>query len=222
MNRIALWSMGVVAGVAVSVGMYQFYGSQRQGTARAETATSEAPSSPVRSVEANARLQTELTSVKAQLAAIKTQLATRASAGEERSREIAEEELPTATPEQQRADDARAWKEHMAKVAQAFEAEALDPRWASVTGETVENAVLADPVISAAAGEVQCRSKTCRIEITMDTAGAVDKQLPLFVHGLGGTLPFGQADRIENSDGTISLALYLGTRAPDAPEPHAR
>jgi hypothetical protein len=218
MNRSTVWSVGIALGIAASFGVYLLYGAQQQGSDHAQTPKRQVDSPEERSVDQTTqvpRMQTELASVKAQLSAIKTHLATRSSAGEEAA--AAEEEAPQLSPEEQRANEARAWKEHMAKVAAAFNAEPVDPQWASATSETVETAIKANAVIAAAAGDVQCRSQTCRVEITKSAEGDVDKQLPMFVHELGSTLPYGKADRIENSDGTTSLALYLSTQGPEAP-----
>lgn len=60
---------------------------------------------------------------------------------------------------------------------------------------------------------LECRSRTCRVEIDDDRAGAVSKELPVFVQQLADTLPSTQADHIDDGNGHTTMVLYM-TRNP--------
>jgi hypothetical protein len=97
----------------------------------------------------------------------------------------------------------------MADVSAAFASEPLDRRFASVGQAALATAIQKNPVIQAAVGNIDCRSRTCRVEISDDGSGKLDKQLPLFVQSVGGTLPNMQAERVGDRSGPSKMVLYL-------------
>jgi hypothetical protein len=136
--------------------------------------------------------------------------------------QVAERKAPEAPPpveapeppdeasiQEQRKESARHWKEHMADVSAAFESEPLDHSFAPVAQAALATAIQKNPVVQAAVGNVDCRSRTCRVEVSDDGSGKLDKQLPLFVQSVGETLPYMQAERVGDRSGPSKMVLYL-------------
>lgn len=131
------------------------------------------------------------------------------------------EEATAETAAEQRAASDQKWKEHMARLAESFEREPRDAHWSASTSQFVAGALGKEPALAALAGAVDCRSSTCRLELQHDDEGVVDKQLPLFLHNLGQTLPEAEADHAV-VDGKSRYTLYLKrsrTVAAAAPAP---
>jgi hypothetical protein len=120
--------------------------------------------------------------------------------------------------EREEAD--RQWKDHMAEVAMDFEQETVDRTFATKATTAVEQELQNNPVIQAAAGKVECRTHTCRLEIRDARNSEVSKQLQMFVHKLGPTLPRAQADQVQDANGQTNLVLYMTDQEPVAQGPN--
>jgi hypothetical protein len=101
----------------------------------------------------------------------------------------------------------------MTEVAENFEAEVRDARWARDTASLLTARAGGDAVMRAAIKQVECRSATCRVEMLDDQKGAFARQLPIFVQGLGGVFPSAEVRTVENADGTKTLNVYFSTRS---------
>jgi hypothetical protein len=77
-----------------------------------------------------------------------------------------------------------------------------------------------NPILSAAARGVECRSHTCRVELTGRHA-EVNNELGMFVHKLGPVLPRAKAERIEEPDGQVTMVLYVSERKEEPIDPRA-
>jgi hypothetical protein len=97
-------------------------------------------------------------------------------------------------------------------LASAFLGEATDPSWSVATTASVRAALAAEEVGLTARG-VDCRSRTCRVEIPDDGSGRVAEALPLFANELAATLPNMVAHQVVDASGTATTFLYL-TRTP--------
>lgn len=158
-------------------------------------------------------LRSELALMKAQVVSLHGAMAERTSPQPPAPTTRAEAPDP-ATLQERRLEGARRWQEHMAEVAATFEDEALDRNFAATAQASVERALESQPALKSAAGKVDCRSRTCRLEVRKDGAGLVDKQLPLFLRAVGGVLPRAQADHIEGENGQKTMVLYLANGNP--------
>lgn len=163
---------------------------------------------PASSAEETAALRAGMAELHAEVAALRERMA--------ESRASANAEAPAVSPEPARRDpeaiaqQARAWHEHMMDVDSDFEGEATDPRWASSTASTLESALNASDAMRGRVRGVECRSRTCRVEIAADEgSGAVLKELPILVQQLGETLPSMQADQVDDGSGHPTMVLYL-------------
>jgi len=56
---------------------------------------------------------------------------------------------------------------------------------------------------------VECRSRTCRLELADDGSGKLGKILPVFAQQVGRELPSIAYDRIVDASGTATMVLYM-------------
>jgi hypothetical protein len=122
------------------------------------------------------------------------------------------------TDAEARVEHDRKRKEYMAGVAAAFRTEPMDPRWSSVTSFAIQTALaVTDHDLQTLARAVECRSRTCRVEMADDPSGKLAKLLPVFVQHVGQELLSSVVERIEDARGA-TMVIYLSrrddTRAP--------
>ena len=167
-----------------------------------------------RSSDESAALARETAALRARMARLDAELsALREQVGEDRA--PANTDTSAANPEPAPrdpaviAEQAREWRAHMTEVDANFQREARDPRWASSTASALQSGLHASDTMRDKVRSVECRSQTCRVEITDDGSGAMAKDLPMFVHQLAETLPSMQADQIDDGNGNRTVVLYL-------------
>lgn len=172
-----------------------------------------------------ARAETDVDGLRAEVARLQGQmLALRAQVAEQKAPEAVPpapepEALDPETLDERKRASARRWKEHMAEVAASFEQEPRDRNFSTTTAGAVDRAIQNNPVIQKVAGNVDCRSRTCRVEIHDGKGSEVSKQLPVFLHSLGPTLHRAQADNVEGPNGQTTTVLYLTNEEPAVPLP---
>jgi hypothetical protein len=120
---------------------------------------------------------------------------------------------PTLDEAQKRAEGDRLWQEHMDEVSAAFREESVDRAWSEATGSALKSAVDNDPLLREAAAALECRTRTCRLELDNDGSGKLDKQLPLFAQSVQGTLSSIQAEHVAGADGAARIVLYLSNES---------
>jgi hypothetical protein len=223
MSGKALFVVGaVVVSLAGSVVVYRGLRAPepvRSPSARAVAESRQAESSPNSNSNADVeRLRAELGLLQGQLSSLRERVAEQKAPVAPVETE-APEELDPATLQQRREEDAARWKDHMSEVAAAFEQETVDRGFATQAMDALDKAIQSDPVIQAAAGNIDCRSRTCRVEIHDDGGGKIGKQLPLFLHSVGGALPNMQADKVAGENGQSTLVLFMTNEQPVAQVP---
>lgn len=221
-----LVASGLSVALAGSAVAYRALSSPAGVSARAEKSSSSA----ARAGEAPDNSQ-DIERLRAQLASVQGQLSTlRLQAAEQKasvSREDAPEPEPVedtdpATLQAKREEDVKRWKDHMAEVAMAFEEETLDRAFAAPAQRAVEQAFQSIPVLQAVAGHIECRSRTCRVEVRDAKNPEVSKALPIFLQKVGGTLPNMQADHFEDESGRSTAVLYFTNEQTVAQAPPAK
>ena len=60
---------------------------------------------------------------------------------------------------------------------------------------------------------IECRSKSCKVEILDDGSGKVSQSLPSIMAQLGDALPMSQADHAVQGDGRVLMTLYMSRDA---------
>lgn len=125
---------------------------------------------------------------------------------------VAEEDTAANEPHAKAAaqeEEERLYQERMASVEADFWRESADPGWAAQATATVQEALAGDEAMQAAARNVECRSRTCRLEIADDGAGALAKSMPFLASRLAETLPDMTTDQVEDGNGGSTTILYL-------------
>lgn len=119
---------------------------------------------------------------------------------------------PVSTEEQVERDKV-AWDKHIAAVDAAFQVETRDAAWAGSTTDLLRARSASDKVIGPTVKHIDCRSRTCRVEMVDDQKGEFARKLPEFLKGMSNVFPMGQARTVDNPDGTKTLSIYLSTVA---------
>jgi hypothetical protein len=125
----------------------------------------------------------------------------------------AEAALPSSAsaeaPPELSADEASALRDaHMAEVEMSLRNEARTLAWASERRSEIQAAVKGR-ALEQALGDVECRTDTCRVEVTDNRTSDFAKALPVFLQDLGVALPTVQAAHVTQPDGSIKLLLYM-------------
>lgn len=97
---------------------------------------------------------------------------------------------------------------HIAQIAQSFQAEVADRRWSSKV-EAEIGAALKDDHVKLNAKSVECRAKTCRLELEGNEPAAQAKGLPVVANRMGATLPTVMGHEESDGRGGTNMVLYL-------------
>ncbi len=119
-------------------------------------------------------------------------------------------EPPLSPAEQHEADDQKR-RARMDAVEEAFRKEVFDRNWAIGTRASIEAAMQTENV-GLQTRSVECRSETCRVELSNDDSPVTREGLERLPQAVGGTLPLMQIARTDDASGHHTI-LYL-SRAP--------
>ncbi len=118
-----------------------------------------------------------------------------------------------------RAEQLRRYHEYIAGVEVAFRKEPRDPRWSADTSAVIQAVLAANQELRPLAGSVECRSQTCRVEVTDDGSGGLRKQMPMLAQLVGQVLPSMTSDRVEDGSGHATMVLYFSRTVETASMP---
>ncbi len=152
-------------------------------------------------------LHRKLAALNSQLASQQTQLAER-GAGATDARTPGSPIDPEEVARTRAADDAR-YQEYMNTVAQSFANEKVDNAWAGRTSQRVNTAFDREQGLRDVAHTVECREKTCRVELQDDGKGEVSSRIPNMMLGLVDVLPNFSVQYVDQGNGRSSMVLYL-------------
>jgi hypothetical protein len=111
-----------------------------------------------------------------------------------------------------RAEEEQRHREYLATLDDAFRKEPSDPRWSSAATSAVQSAVLGDSDLRSLARGVECRSRSCRLELTEDRSGRLQRIFPMLILELSRELPSIVAGRSEDGSGAPMMVLYMSRR----------
>lgn len=126
----------------------------------------------------------------------------------------------TISPEEGRRrnqEDERRHAAYVAKIQSEFALEPVDARWSSNATSRLWNSLNQSQDMRGAARDVQCRSTMCRVEMSDDGSGAIDKHLPLWAQQFADTMPRMVGQTTRNPRGGAERVLYLMSPEPTAP-----
>lgn len=166
------------------------------------------------------RLSEQVGALARQLTALQSQLAQQGQAASKQSQEGAKKEMEAPTDPKEieaiRAADAERRRTFIAGLAQSFAEEKTDVRWAGYASSQISAAFEGDATLRAFAHKIDCRTQTCRVEITDNSGGQLSSRLPLLALGVASVLPSIAADRVDQGNGAGTMVLYMSSR-PMAP-----
>lgn len=189
---------------------------------RCARGASDVPGPPSADVE-RARGEREVTSEAAELAELRrelSQLRRQVHAQEEHlASVVAVPGTPGETQERDprtdlelREEAERKHREYMAERETSFRKEPEDPRWAAATAAALHAAMADDRELRASARSVECRSSTCRLELTDDGSGRLDRLVPRFAMHVAQELRSATATRVQDPSGAVTMVLYMSSR----------
>jgi hypothetical protein len=107
------------------------------------------------------------------------------------------------------AEAERQFDEHTAAVAATFSDEPRDPAFALATSDSLRVALDSDELAKMPVQTIDCRTKTCRVEIGDDGSGVVPQVLPMLMVRMADSLPNVIAQRVEQPNGRATMVLYM-------------
>jgi hypothetical protein len=111
---------------------------------------------------------------------------------------------PVARQEAQQAE-----RQRIASAESAFQGERRDASWSQDQAAAIRSSFAqAGDGMSALVRSIDCRSQTCRVEIS-GTGPALGQDLPMLLTQLGGSLSHMTAGQVDQGDGTEATVLYL-------------
>ncbi|NHZ44115.1 hypothetical protein [Massilia aquatica] len=91
-----------------------------------------------------------------------------------------------------------------------FRAEQVDHAWSSQASAAVRAALArANAGLEPQVRVLECRTKTCRVEVNPASADLLESALPAVLANLGSTLPNMTATQVGSGDGSEATVLYL-------------
>jgi hypothetical protein len=165
------------------------------------------------------QLRRQLAALQVQLAAVSASAATRSATPVSRvaASPNAAVDGPSESAEvrraAERAEGERLLAEHIAGIAAAFDREVRDVRWSNATSSLLQAALTSAEPRALAPRSIDCRNRTCRVELEDTPAGAVSEALPLLGLRLAEVLPNIIVDRGSREAGRGTLVLYLSAPA---------
>ncbi|HXK17136.1 MAG TPA: hypothetical protein VNG33_05020 [Polyangiaceae bacterium] len=209
------YKLVLLGGAAASLLAVAGYSLWPARAPRPTPTTGGAVEAPVRAATNDAestRLQNDLSNLRSQVKDVRSQLSMVQADLNQRAAAVQQPD-PPASPEEQRAKTQERRHAHLAEVAASFEREQHDAVWAPSTTTFVQEKLKGVPALSGA-GPIDCRTSMCRFEVDPNQDG-FDKQLPVFLHSLGDTLPNAEADyQVVNGKGHYTFFLKDNSRAP--------
>ena len=166
-----------------------------------EPAGREAPSAA--STDAPEAVGRRLEQLTAEVAELREEVARlRSGAKDDDKAPMPEAEL---SPEEAKA----LWDDRMSLVEAGFNDEPTDSRWAGEVRTKIEAALAAYPPLRAAARSTECRSRTCRVELSTDAQGSLSDDISALTSALGEQLPTVMYDSIDEPGGRQTQVLYF-------------
>jgi hypothetical protein len=113
------------------------------------------------------------------------------------------------TRAEKQAADRQLHAAHIAHVKDAYEREPADPAWSASTTSRVWETIRQTDFVRDAARSVECRSRSCRVEVDDDGTGILHKHLPVFGQQFADVLPVMVGEPVRDEDGRGRMVLYL-------------
>jgi hypothetical protein len=213
MSRKPIWTAVMVTVVCISTMV--LYRSQKSTEREAVEASSGAPLPSAR--EARGQTTTGGTeSLERRLAVLDDEVAQLREEVARLHREAKSEEKAPSPEVELSPEEAKAmWDDRMSLVEAGFNEEPTDTRWADDVSARIQRALVEHPSVRAATRSAECRSKTCRVELSTDAQGKLSDEISALTRSLGEQLPTVMYDRVDEPGGRQTQFLYFKREQPE-------
>jgi hypothetical protein len=205
--------LGVASCVVCVVIVVTAVSSARRASMKAQAAESAAENNVETVSEDITKLRQEVSHLRAQIDMAPRQVNVPDS---DAPRPTSPDPSPLLSDLARRAEEQKQRHEFMAALEARFHAETHDREWSPTTTAALRTALVADATLRQAAQEVDCRSRTCRLELLDDGSGKLNHSVPKLGFAMGSVLPDMNADYIDHGDGTRTMVLYMYNRGQGA------
>lgn len=212
MRKLASSLVGVcVVGAIAAIGFGTRWAALRSVGSKATDGSPSVVREPANDVELQQNrdrwLMDQVAALGAEVSLLKGRLAAQQSSIDAAASAMAANAAP---PPRRTLEEAREeWHAHMADLEARFNSERIDVVWAAATRAEIERGLDQEPDLRAAAGRLECRAETCRLELRDDRSNAVDEAVPSFFTKLHGRLTSLKTDVVTNEKGESLHVLYM-------------
>lgn len=207
MKASILW---IVTALAVAGASWSTMHRPDARVSSSEGADTRAPGSVTHSPPQSDPMRAEVDELRREMALLKSVVAERSRASTQPtfSAQSAKAEPVSDADVSSQADDEQRFFDHVATVAASFSSETRDQTWANEVGIALESALATEELKSLSLQSIDCRTKTCRVEIDED-ASVLAGALPHLALQMAGTLPNMVSQRTERQNGSATVVLYM-------------
>jgi hypothetical protein len=206
MKTISLtWIGGALLGLGGLAIFYHFDSDTRQIVSQSPSAISAQTGNDNPAPSPNTA--DEIAALQAQIDKLRTQTAAQRLNGN----------APPVDPKRAIEEDRQRHAAYVAGLQSAFGQERVDPRWAPAATSRLWDAINHNDTMRGAMRNVECRSSTCRIQVSDDGSGSVNKNLPLWSQQVTDLLPHMVGQSVVNANGHTETVLYLMAADPATP-----
>jgi hypothetical protein len=124
----------------------------------------------------------------------------------------AEPHAPAVRSRASLAEYEAARRAEIQQVETDFENQPRDSRWATTATTAIQEGLRTDDALSSAHTKVDCRSRSCRVELVEDAPGKLSESLRPLLSRLGGTFPASTLDYENEAGGQRKIVVYLDSQ----------
>ena len=123
-----------------------------------------------------------------------------------------ENEDPAIVPFSRVKDDEEQRRGLMEEIETEFSQEPVNRDWSFDTYSGIQEAIDTDETLKSALVGIECRSQTCRVELSSNDSAALNMAvMPLLLNKFASTLPSVKANHIDHGNGDKTMVLYMSS-----------
>jgi hypothetical protein len=121
---------------------------------------------------------------------------------------------PSAEPLSREEQELR-FVNYMAAFDRTFHDEPRDHAWAETTGDAIRAVAASEQMPPDLVADIDCRSRTCKVELVDADARSLDKGIDLLIHELAQTLPNARIGHDGDVKNPKPVAVYFTRASPE-------
>ena len=202
MHAVGLGVLLVVGGVAAQQALHASDEALPPGVALTDVRETDLDAPTARDHTGETRaLATKVEALTAEVEALRALMAQQRA--DQRADAAGDDVLPSE------AEHHEMWEEYVSYAEAGFNDEPTDTRWAAETGSLIQQQIASWPALRGATQSLECRSKSCRVELRDDGSQNFARELPRLVHRLGPQVSSVVVDLVKDEQGRLMQVLYM-------------